>query len=303
MACVHVGMLARVLACLSVVVCSMGCAVAADSVESSSQDLSTSCGLDPASPDSPRRLMNEPLKDPLDAETRLRCLRDELTVQHDGRAAFAALYSDITGSARAAIAAGRFEDAEWLERYMTEFAELYRVAFVGYIDGHGDDIPASWRISFEAAEDDHTLVAQHVSLGVNAHVNRDLSHALEKVGVGNDRETRQLRKRDHFKVNDILKENVDASLKRLADTYAPGFGQAPDAVMNVLTEVYFRAVVAGRHKAWLDAVALTDSPGFLKPAVEKEIEVTSKLLAQGIMVPSLAPDLTEKLHELEEGHE
>jgi hypothetical protein len=294
LACASVGLLVSSIA---------GCAASADdSAESTSADLSASCGLDPMSPDSPRKLMNDPMRDPADAQARLRCLSEELTLQHDGRAPFASLYSDITDSARKAIAEKRFEDNEWLERYMTEFAELYRVSFVGYIDGHGDEIPASWRISFDAARDPHTLVAQAVSLGVNAHVDRDLSHALVAVGIGEDHETREMRKRDHFKVNDILKENVDAALKRLADTYAPGFGQAPDIVMKILTETYFGAVVTGRFKAWLDAVALHDTPALLRPAEEAQIELSSKLLAEAVLVPSLSPELTEKLHELEAGH-
>lgn len=288
-------------ACLGVVVSSTGCAPADESAESSSADLSTSCGLDPASPDSPRKLMDQPMRDPADAQARLRCLSEELTIQHDGRAPFASLYSDITDSARKAIADKRFEDNEWLERYMTEFAELYRVAFVGYIDEHGDQIPASWRISFDAAKNEHTLIVQAVSLGVNAHVDRDLSHALVAVGIGDDHETREMRKRDHFKVNDILRENVDAALKRLADTYAPGFGQAPDVVMKILTEMYFGAVVTGRFKAWADAVTLNDAPSFLRPAEEAQIELSSKLLADAITVPSLSPELIEKLHGLEAG--
>lgn len=297
------GWLAVSCACLGLVVSSTGCAGATDDTGSSTADLSTSCGLDPASPESPRRLMDQPMKDGADAQTRLRCLREELTIQHDGRAPFAALYSDITDSAHAAILAHRFEDNEWLERYMTTFAELYRVAFVGYIDGHADEIPGSWRIAFDAAKDERTLIAQHVSLGVNAHVDRDLSHALVIAGIGHDRETRESRKRDHFKVNEILRENVDAALQRLAETYAPGFGQAPDAVMNILSDTYFHAVVAGRFKAWLDAVALEDAPALLRPAVEAQIEVSSKLIAQAILVPSLSPELTEKLHELEAGHQ
>ena len=81
----------------------------------------------------------------------------------------------------------------------------------------------------------------------------------------------------------------------------PGFGQAPDVVMKILTEMYFGAVVTGRLKAWVDAVAIHDAPGFLRPAEEAQIELSSKLLAEAITVPSLSPELVEKLHELETG--
>ncbi|MBX3228615.1 MAG: hypothetical protein KIT84_08185 [Labilithrix sp.] len=281
-----------------------GCAAETDeSTASDSANLNAAtCGLDPTSPASPRRLMDEPLKDPEDAETRLGCLRTILTRQKDDRAPFASLYTDITISARAAIDAGRFEDGVWVARYMTTFAELYREAFVGYADGRADEIPGSWRIAFDAARDERPLQVQHVTLGVNAHVNRDLAHTLYIVGIGERGAVRESRKRDHFKVNEILRENVDATLSSLAETYAPGLGQSPAAVMRILTETYYQAVAAGRLKAWVDAVALSDAFPFLRPAIEDQIEVTSKLIARTILVPTINEDLAEKLREIEAGN-
>lgn len=287
---------------LGLAVSSAGCAAEEDTATATANlDADATCGFDATSPASPRRLLNDPLAGPDDAERRLTCLRTILKTQKDNRAPFASLYTDITISARAGIRAGRFEDGEWVGRYMTMFAELYREAFVGYADGNADAIPGSWRIAFDAARDGRALNVQHVSLGVNAHVNRDLAHTLYVVGIGERGDLREKRQRDHFKVNDILRENVDATLASLAETYAPGLGEAPSAVMRILSETYFRAVVAGRFKAWVDAVALTDSFPFLRPAVDDQIELTSKLIGKAILVPAMNEDILEKLRALESG--
>ena len=284
-------------------VATTGCSAGMDDAtasDSASLNAAT-CGVDPSSPASPRQLMDAKITNPDEAATRLGCLRVVLRTQHDGRAPFASLYTDITIAVGDAIRAGRFEDNEWAARYLTTFAELYRVAFVAYVDGDHGAVPASWRIAFDAARDERVLAVQHVSLGVNAHVDRDLSHALVLVGIGDHGASRSSRHRDHNLVNDILHENVDNALASLAMTYAPGLGEAPPAVMNLLSETYFRAVAAGRFKAWVDAVALTDTIPLFRPAVEGEIELSSKLIAQAILTPNMDEDLLAKLHALEAG--
>lgn len=281
----------------------MGCAA----IGSSSDESSASSAADitaasecTASTDT-RALLNDPMKDPDDAAARLGCLAQALTAQHDGRAPFATLYTAITNAVDTAIKAGRFEDGVWTASYLTEFAELYRVAYIGYVDGQSDTIAGSWRVAFDAAKVPKTLIVQDMSLGVNAHVNHDLAHALYTVGIGSGA-TRAMRQRDHFKVNDILHENVQAALTTLANLYAPGLAQAPATVMRVLSDTYFVAVETGRLKAWLDAIALTDTTSILRKGVEDEIEDSSKLLAEALLVPTWDDALAAKLKELEQGN-
>lgn len=248
-----------------------------------------------------RALMNAPMSGPDDAASRLGCLEEVLTAQHDGRAPFAMLYTAITKAVDAAIKGGKtFEDGAWTAQYLTEFAELYRVAFVAYVDGNTADVPGSWRVAFDAAKEPKTLVVQDMSLGVNAHVDHDLAHALVTVGIGTG-DTRKMRQRDHFRVNDILKANVDTALTSLANTYAPGLGEAPPAVMTVLSDVYFKAVETGRLKAWLDAIALSDSSGLIEKGVDDEIEETSKGLAEALLLPTWNDAIAAKLKQLEQG--
>ena len=257
------------------------------------------CGLDPTKPASLRTLMLAPIVTPEDADTRFVCLASMLRTQNDRRAPFATLYSKITSAVRQAILAGTFEDGPWVRTYLASFAELYRVAFVGYIDGRQGDVPASWRISFDTARARKELIVQDLSLGVNAHVDRDLSHALVRASIGAKGPVRDARRHDHFAVNDVLHAQLDAAVTTIAEDFAPGLGKAPAELRALLEAAYFDALVVGRQKAWDDAVLLTDSPSFGRFLVSEEIELSSEALAKAILLPSLDPALFAALKALE----
>ena len=275
----------------------VGCAASAGAEQnaSSAADITASADTCPAD-SAPRALMNEPMKDPDDAAARLGCLATVLTAQHDGRAPFATLYTAITVTSTASRRHD-FQDGAWTAHIFTEFAELYRKSGSSPTSTERP-IAGSWRIAFDAAKESKTLIGQDMSLGVNAHVDHDLAHALLSVGIGSG-DTRAMRQRDHFRVNDILHANVETALTKLGALYAPGLAEAPSAVMTLLSDVYFRAVEAARLKAWVDAVALTQDE--LDPdGVADEIEGTSTVI-DAILVPSIDPAIDAKLHAIEQG--
>jgi Family of unknown function (DUF5995) len=275
-----------------------GCSVAHEDAATTEAALyAGTCGLDPTQPASLRTLMLDPISTPEDADARFVCLSSMLRTQHDRRAPFATLYSSITSAVRAAIVAGRFEDGPWVRTYLASFAELYRVAFVGYIDG--GEVPAAWRIAFDTAHARKELVVQDLSLGVNAHVDRDLSHALVRAAIGAAGPVRDRRRHDHFAVNDVLHEQLDAAVTTIAEEFAPGLGKAPGELRALLEAAYFDALVVGRQKAWDDAVLLTDSPSFGRFLVSEEIELSSEALAKAILLPNLDPALFAALKALE----
>jgi hypothetical protein len=243
--------------------------------------------------------MVDPITTAEQADRRFSCLALILRTQKDRRAPFATLYSKITTAVRAAAVGGRFADGPWVSHYLATFAELYRVAFVGFIDGRHSDVPAAWRIAFETARRGDELIVQDLSLGVNAHVNRDLSHALVIAGIGASGPERDRRRQDHFAVNTILHEQLDAAVSVIAADFAPGLGKAPAELRALMEAAYFDALVLGRHKAWDDAVGLADAPSFLKGVVREEIELTSEGIAKAILLPSLDGALFRELKRLE----
>jgi hypothetical protein len=277
--------------------CSAGHAQSGDE-----QDLQASvvCGLEPTAPASLRALLDAPVADAKDADTRFACLQSMLRTQKDRRAPFATLYSGITSAVRGAIANGRFEDGAWVDRYLTAFAELYRAAFVAYLDERRDDVPAAWRHAFDAAKGGQELVAQDLALGVNAHVDRDLAHALTMVGIGAEGKERDTREHDHLAVNDILNEQLEPSMRTIAELYAPGLGKTPEEVRQLIGRAFFDVLKVGRQKAWDHAVELTRG-GLLARAVSAEVELSSAAIADAILAPELDPALIAVLRRLEEG--
>jgi hypothetical protein len=273
--------------------------VSADAAAPVPADAGATCGYSKTDPGALAHLMVTPIANDADADTRFSCLAVLLTEQGDRRAPFATLYSMTTTNVRAAIAAGEFQDAAWTAKYLETFAELYRQSFYDYQVGNPGPVPEAWQIAFSTAAGKKELVVQDLALGVNAHVDRDLAFALEIVGIGDTPALQLLRFSDHTTVNNVLHAELASALGKIANLYAPGFNEAPAAVLTVLENVFFGALVTGRQNAWDNAESLVGTSGAAHDAVEQTIETEATTLADGILTPDLSPQLMAVLHQLE----
>lgn len=299
-------MLARIYGLVLVLsVVMWGCAAEEEEVSSDSAALTSTCGVDPTKASAPRALLDRPFRDDADAERRLTCLSTILDTQSSHRALFPTLYTNTTRRVREGIAAGRMNDPGYSSRLLTRFAELYRVAFVAYEDG--EDVPAAWRIAFDAAKEsdqarrsgkpDNVLALQHTALGVNAHVNHDLAHAVADVGLEGGSISH--RKHDYDVVRSILLENVDASLDLVTRKYAAGLGQAPETLKRALGDSFTVWLVVGREKAWADALLLMRH-GLTAKLTNAEVELLSKEMGEALLAGNgISPSLMAKLKRLE----
>ncbi len=89
---------------------------------------------------------------------------------------FTVVYRAVTERVRNGIAAGDFADGEQMEHFDVLFAQRYLDARDAW-NAHSDAVPESWRLAFETAQSGRCLVAQHLLLGINAHINLDLGVA------------------------------------------------------------------------------------------------------------------------------
>jgi hypothetical protein len=262
-------------------------------------DASATCGYASTDPQALAHLMVAPIVNDADADVRFSCLAQLLTDQGDRRAPFATLYSMTTTNVRAAIAAGEFQDAAWTAKYLETFAELYRQAFYDYQTGNTGPVPEAWQIAFETAAGKKELIVQDLALGVNAHVDRDLAYALAIVGIGDTPALQLERFSDHTTVNNVLHAELQGALGKIANLYAPGFNEAPAAVLTILENTFFAALVTGRQNAWDNAESLVGTSGAAHDAAEQTIESEAATIADGILSPSLSPQLMAVLHQLE----
>ena len=191
--------------------------------------------------------------DLVDADERLVALREHFEAVDDRRSIFLSIYARMTGAVADRIDRGGFEDAEWVRAYLVAFANHYRRAVHHYESGRVDRVPAPWVLAFDAARADRCLVAQDAALGVNAHINYDLSLALVDAGLDADRRTRRA---DPDAVIDVIHGLVDDTQDALAARDAPGIGALDDALGSADEWLTVYTIDECRDSAWRTAVGM-----------------------------------------------
>jgi hypothetical protein len=194
------------------------------------------------------------------ALARLQTLEAHYRAQRDARAVFAGAYLVITSAMHDALRERRFLDNPWVEEYLTTFANLYLQATAQYendlVQGSGEAPPA-WALAFQTCQVKGVSPLAHLLLGVNAHVNRDLSLALVHVGI----HTRQLeRYEDHVRVNEVLNAAVN-DLQAKVTEQAPALAHLDALFGNWDERIACRVVSWARDTAWKNAVVLHGAQG------------------------------------------
>lgn len=163
-----------------------------------------------------------------------------LRVDGDPRRHFHGTYLRTTMAVRAGLAAGRFVDPDWVERWAVEFARYYLHAL-------GPDPSDVWRSAFR----DGTLSPrQRVLLGMHTHISHDLPLALLDVMADDelaDPRARERRRRDHDAIDRVLAQRVAPELRHVGIRAAQATG---------LTT---RRLRAARADVWSNADALAEA--------------------------------------------
>jgi hypothetical protein len=188
---------------------------------------------------------------------RMAVLAGELRRDGDARLAFHATYLRTTRAVAAALRAGLFEDAAWVERWDVAFARLYLDA----LDAarRGDPVPEPWAVAFAAAAARPDLPpVRHVLLGMNAHINYDLPQALLAVisdAEFDDPGVLARREADHRRIDEVLAARVgaeDAELHQLEPAMT-----WQDRVLQPVNRMATRRFLReSRAKVWANALEL-----------------------------------------------
>lgn len=211
-------------------------------------------------------------------ETQIRAMALAST---DRRGYFAAMYARVTGRIASAIEAGRFDHPEQMDQFASAFADYYLLPSRGEVDP-----PRCWTAAWDVADDRKLLIAQHLLLGINAHVNHDLALAVVEIAASRGADIGSIRP-DFNAVNDVLVETYDDLVddlnvvSRWATTASSlGGGDAFNFSLRVAREQAWRAAVAMHrlddaglraYEAELDrlvctlAVLITQPPRYIRP--------------------------------------
>jgi hypothetical protein len=183
---------------------------------------------------------------------RLRQRLDELPAALAHRRTFLETYLRITAAVGEAVAAGRFEDDDWVRRWDVTFAGLFLAAHDA--DAAGGAVPRPWRLAFAADASLPPLV--HVLVELNAHVSWDLPQALLAVVDDDDLASAPLlaaRLRDHDRINDVLAAQTVAEGRLLNG------GFLGRLLLPLNTWLTGRFLPRARAQAWHNVLALAEA--------------------------------------------
>jgi len=177
---------------------------------------------------------------------------ERLIATNDERQYFHGAYLRSTKAVMQDVAAGRFQDSGWAERWGLAFAQLYMDAFAAWESG--GETPGPWQVAFVASRNPTIPPVRHALLGINAHINYDLPQALLAVISDDDFDneaTMAIRASDHAHVDSILVARVPEEDKRIARLEDPGDRTFVDTLMSPFNrEGTRRFLKEGRDKVW-----------------------------------------------------
>jgi hypothetical protein len=192
---------------------------------------------------------------------------------------FPAVYRATTVRVRTGIQNGSFVDGARMDRLATTFANRYFEALDAMAVG---GCPAkAWRVAFDAAARPHTMILQHVLVGMNAHINFDLPLAV----IAAAREGTIADIEEDFKaINRILAALLD-SVQEVIDRFSP--------LLNILDRVGGRtdeklvtfSIDTARDEAWHEATRLAVEPAGHRERSILSLDRRVALLAKRIIVP------------------
>jgi hypothetical protein len=185
---------------------------------------------------------------------RLTAIVDRCSADEDRVGYFAAMYLAVTETVRARAAAGGFEDAARMERFVGNFAHRYLRAHDAW--RAGGDCARSWRAAFDTTRQWRPVILQHLLLGINAHINLDLGVTVAEIADGAPVDAVRA---DFDAINGVLAELVEGCQQAIGavspwlDLVDRIGGRGDESIIR------FSLVVA-RRQAWSTATRLAAMP-------------------------------------------
>lgn len=219
------------------------------------------------------------------AEIRDYAASTSLLGENDGIASFAKLYHVITQRVGDMADNGEFTSSEFLVRLDLEFAERFFQALRRYAaDIH--TAPGVWRVLFDNRSDPNVPPVNFAVLGVNAHINYDLAHALiatwrheEPDGDGHG----SAQYHDYRLVNDVFETEMDGLREELDSLLSHGPDGAPwDVGANWLADL---VVTFTRDLAWDEAKRVWKAGATPEActASERRLDAMATFIGEGVL--------------------
>lgn len=189
---------------------------------------------------------------------------------------FPTLYRRMTNAVIDGIAKGDFENNKRMENLIVVFANLYLDAYYNYT--HDLPVCATWKIAFDAAQNNNMIVLQHLLMGVNAHINYDLGIAASQ--ICRIEELEQF-KPDFEHINDIIESLINDIQNSISEISLPM--RFVDYVGGTKDEELINFNIRkARDDAWKMANQLAVLSTTERAALIQEVDAKSKKLSEKI---------------------
>ncbi|NHN25529.1 hypothetical protein FIA58_007550 [Flavobacterium jejuense] len=202
---------------------------------------------------------------------------------------FAVLYCKVTEKVKEGITEGMFQNGPRMEKLDVIFANRYIKAYYEY--KFGLQPSSCWQVAFEYASDFWMVVLQHLLLGMNAHINLDLSIAAAQVAPGNEIHDLQA---DFNMINHILSGLVGNVETAMSDVW-PFLKWVLKKTKNVDTFLIDFSMQEARNGAWKYALELAplDNVQFTQSILIRDNKITK--IADLITNPGYIPSFIFKI--------
>lgn len=194
----------------------------------------------------------------------------------DRRSEFLSCYRLMTENMLSAIQTAEFIDPPWVSNLLNHFAGYYFNALEAY-ESNSRSVPVVWQQAFDAARQPEMQVLQNLLLGMNAHINFDLTFALvdmlEKEKDALPREKKEQRFSDHCHVNAIIHRTIDAVQDTIIEPQEPVF-EIIDQLLGPVDEWAVSVLITHwREEVWENAVDLLEIEPMNRGASARRIEM------------------------------
>lgn len=207
---------------------------------------------------------------------------------------FACTYRLMTLAVQRGLQNGSFENVPRMTALDIAFAQRYFQAWESY--RRGEQCTHAWNAAFAATKNPKLLLMQHLTLGINAHINLDLGIAAASVVP---RGQVALLKKDFFAINTVIgsiNQKVQDSLSRLCAPVA-----LADELLAEKDNLFLDFVLTkARDTSWAAATVLCNTPSLLHPTLIKMLDNAATAVAHNIVAaPKTPPKLLAALKQCE----
>jgi hypothetical protein len=202
---------------------------------------------------------------------------------------FAALYKRMTIAVSQGIQKGQFEDGPRMEAFDIIFAKRYLTAFDAF--KNNTECSSSWQHALTGCGNGSLIVLQHLLMGINTHINLDLSIAAATLAPGN---TIHALEKDFNHINVLIASLIDDVQKCLEEVWFP-MRLLKNVINQQGTAVLNFSMTTARKTSWANAVLLANLDAADGAAHIKSMDAMVRTIGERIAHPGLWPETVVRI--------